>query len=160
MRMVTPQPNTINQLLSLGSGMLNRITRKSRQNINLLKTIQSLLPATLADECYSISSSDHRLIIYTSSPAWSSKLRFQLPSIQQTLASKHGLDISDISVRTLSDTPGPALDVKEIKRCQLSEKSAQNISTTAASIVDPSLKDALLKLAASSKCTASEKGSK
>ena len=150
-RMVTPQPNTINQLLSLGSGILARISRKSRQNIKLLKTIQSLLPTSLADECYSISSTNHRLIIHTSSPAWSNKLRFQLPSIQQSLAREHNLYFSDISVRTSTDLQKNTENPKENKRCHLSEKSADNIIATAAAVSDPSLKDALLRLAESHK---------
>lgn len=67
------------------SEQLNTVLGKSKQLIKMRDLISSLLPLELQSQCQVANYRNGILILYTTSPTWSSRLRLLLPKLMQRL---------------------------------------------------------------------------
>jgi len=120
-----------------------------KHSLAILKVQESLrldLGPALAPHLYVANVSPDTITIYTDSQAWATKLRFQTSEIIRTAKKTTGF-IGLLSVRikvspalTLSSTPERA------KSISLSPSTARLLAKVAATIDDPALQTAILKL--------------
>ena len=86
-----------------------------------------------------------RVAIWADSPAWRSRLHYQLPQIKRVLREQLGLNVTRIDTGVLP--AGERLE-RPRRRAVLSAKAAENLQRAAGSIEDPQLRAALTRLAA------------
>ena len=116
--------------------------------IALLKTIQdklqTTLPPPLSDNFIVANVSKDTLVLHTQSPAWASKLRFNTPLILECI--KQFYDATppkSLRIKVVPESPQHAPPTRKIS---ISSGNAQLIKSTAESITDSRLREALLKL--------------
>jgi len=109
--------------------------------------VDEQLPAGLREHVKPLNISGYTLVLMVSSPAWKSKLRFQLPELEKQLQQKTGNQLRQISVKIVpkkqyeGNTGG-----KKNKRSSLSPSSQSIIKGLADSLDDSRLKSSLLRL--------------
>ena len=84
------------------------------------------------------------LTIYTDSPAWASRLRFNIQNILHITQHKCGLpNIHSVRIQVSIQKSESLTNTRKIS---LSAKSSQMIQNTAKSISNPTLREALIRL--------------
>ncbi len=128
----------------LDPALLARSRRYDRLSLHLRQS----LPAE-CDGHYAIAGiHQQELVIVVDSPVWATRLRQLAPQIL-ALASEQQTALHHIQIKTRLPNAEPLRitpPVRSVKR-QLSPRASQQLSSAAAGIADPSLKNALLKLA-------------
>jgi hypothetical protein len=139
------RPQRLGKLLRSSSG-LNRLITRAHEQRTLLARVRNELPPPLDRHCLAALERDGRLLLYTDSPAWSSRLRFHARALSRQLQAQ-GLEFNRITVRVMapgeSKQRGPARNRAKL----LSRENAAMIRSVAQSIDDPGLQSALQRLA-------------
>jgi hypothetical protein len=135
-------PNSIARLLE--GKTLAPLLRHAERLRNVARILHHLLPPSLQDHCQVVNLRDGVLHLGVDSPAWASRLRFQIPKILKELGAYPGLGINALRVRVVP--AGRSLS-KPASRPRLSPQSARLLRQTATGLSDPRLRAALLKLA-------------
>lgn len=126
-----------------GTKTLKGLIAETRQQARLLAQVKLEIPAPLDQHLLAVLLNSRRLVLYTDSPVWCSRLRFLSRSLRNRLLRK-GLELDKVVVRVMVVTsPLPARNRPARK---LSADNATLISQTADSISDPSLSSALQRL--------------
>ena len=127
------------------------IARSIDENIHLLENIKVFLEKQLPDElnnhCHANNIVNKRLTLIIDSPAWSSKLRFIQPALEQALTRQYPDIIETVKIKVRPAAPKKKTDDKKHYRPQLSEKSRQIIQDMADGMDDSDLKESLIRLA-------------
>lgn len=110
----------------------------------LTRAITECLPAPLDQHCLAANVQGKTLILITDSPAWSVRLRYHAPDILRSLDRLLGLKLRTLRVK-ISPLETP-LAKGRTRRLELSQHNSELIRQTAASLRDPALKAALLRL--------------
>jgi hypothetical protein len=133
--------------LFVSSDRLKDLLGRIRQNEAMTARVRALLPVDLAAHLVAALLQDGRLLLLASSPAWASRLRFSVPQLRHGLAK-----IRDIRVAVLPETHAKPRrpQVKAWRTPTFSAEVAEQIRAVAATLTDPQLKSAMLRLAAHS----------
>lgn len=136
------RPRPISELLT-SSGNFHILLSQAREQQLLLGRIREALPSPLDQHCQAVLGKEHRLILYTDSPAWASRLRFFSRNLLDQL-SKTGLEFDRVMVRVM------ALPVPKHRKPRqpqtLSPANARLVTQVAETIDDPLLGAALKRL--------------
>ncbi|MBV2120133.1 MAG: DUF721 domain-containing protein [Candidatus Thiodiazotropha sp. (ex Ctena orbiculata)] len=110
----------------------------------LCKLVRGNLPPPLNQQLKATVLQAGVLSLFVSSPVWASRLRYAAPQLLEQL-NQHGLGVERIRTRILLDTARKPASLKH-KTLSLSKHNGEILRQTAASIGDPKLSEALLKL--------------
>lgn len=133
------------QTLFKRPGQLHKMQEQAHLQTRLLSDIRSLVPSQLGAHLTSTVQKRGTLVLYTDSPVWKNKLRFQAPTLLQSLRQKYP-GIANIEVKT-------QLARRDISRAKRrpppirSAAGAQTIASSATNIDSPQLRAALERLA-------------
>lgn len=136
-------PRPLNEFLSRSSRETG-IQQRLEEHAQLLQRVRSLLPPPLDHHCLAAVLKDERLLLYTDTSAWASRMRFHSRELTRDLIAKH-VPIKKISIRVMiqpADRPRKARGMR-----RLSSENAALIRETADDLSDPGLKAALQRLA-------------
>lgn len=136
-------PRRVKDLLSRNPQVSNLLKELSQQQ-TLLKTVLTLLPPPLDQHCLAVQLKERKMLIYTDSSAWASRLRFHSRELSRDLAT-NGVPIQKITVRVSPQSPGRRTAPRRMN--SLSPENARIIRQTAEDICDPGLSAALSRLA-------------
>lgn len=139
--------NALHQILKYDT-TLTTLFNQVHLNEKLAVQIRELLPNEFAPHLANILIQEDRLVLWTTSPAWSSRLRFLLPKISQKFPY-----IKHIRVAVLpptNDELNITSQLPPITRTLSLENSSQLLEL-ATQVATPSLQAVLRKLAAHSK---------
>lgn len=139
---MTKRPRPIQHHLNASStakGLLARV----REQQQLLARVRSMLPPPLDRHCHAAMINDGRLLLYTDSPAWSSRLRFFSRRLDARLRQKN-IAVDSIAVRVMLRPGSKRRESKGSRR--ISSANAALLQTVADQISDPLLSAALRRL--------------
>lgn len=108
-----------------------------------MSLIRSLLPPPLDQHCHHAQRKDNSLLIYTTSSAWASRLRYFSSNLRIQLQEK-GIHFGKINVRVLIGDQRKAVTKRPVR--PLSSGNASLIRDMANDIQDPELSAALKRL--------------
>lgn len=138
-----PHPRPLNEFLSCSS-QATGIQQRLEEHRQLLRLVRSLLPAPLDHHCLATVLKDERLLLYTDTSAWASRMRFHSRELTRELVAKR-IQIKKISVRVMIQPSDRRRKARGMRR--LSSENATLIRQTADDLSDPDLKAALQRLA-------------
>jgi len=138
------KPRHIQQLLSQDS-TLQPLFAQVQQQRHLLASIRQTLPPNIARHCSAACLNGTVLNLFTDSPVWVSKLRFQSPQLLSKLRAHHP-GIASIAVSCNAPVKSSANRAKPPK-ARRSDFAAESVSESARSISSPTLQAALRRLA-------------
>lgn len=135
----------------LASGPHAQLLAQNGLNNELLGLVRKHLSGPSSLHCVNAQLQHETLIVHVDSPAWATKLRFQLGSLLPTLRKAPSLDgLQQILVRVLPSAKNkPTGDTPSSAR--LSEESAELIRNLASAITDDTLRASWLRLAKNTK---------
>lgn len=143
--MSTRSPRSIAKILEqVGNSDLRSLTARGRQIADLEHQILACLPAELSGNCRVGGISDGCLRLFTATPAWASRLRFEAPQLLQILARLGITSVRSVQVRI---TPAASASSAPVHSVRLSQDNAKLLEQTARAIRDPRLAQALARLA-------------
>ncbi len=128
----------------LESPQFFELVQKTRYHQRLLATVRAHLPPDLRAHCSGATTVGGQLLLFTESPAWATRLRYQQRDLINCLRTHAYLHISTVRIQvvppaqTLSPTRGPL---------KLSHANAATIQKAATAIADSDLRAALRRLA-------------
>ncbi|GMQ87025.1 MAG: hypothetical protein BMS9Abin08_0223 [Gammaproteobacteria bacterium] len=122
------------------------ILEHARNLQRLEQSVLQLLPENLSAHCKVQNLKSEILVLATTSPAWSARLRFAIPDLIKQLEYQLALTIRTIQVKIEPE----AVEIQPLKRHQpkLSLASGTLLAQTANSVNHPALQEALYRLAA------------
>lgn len=129
----------------LSARSLSSLLRISEKYSQLLLCVRGQLPESLRNRCLAVTQTGDRLTLFTSSPVWATRLRFQIPQLQRRLSLAVAISCPSISVRVTPPAQPQVTRRRPVAR--LSPASASTIRAIAADIDDSRLREALLRLA-------------
>lgn len=139
------KPRRISQLLNQ-QGTLGALSVEVSRQQQLLGNVQAALPAKLAAHCNAARLQGGVLKLFTDTPVWLSKLRFQAPGLLSRLRADYP-GIASISVRCKAPKRGISRAKVPAPRRPHSRQAATTVGQSAAGITDPALRYALVRLA-------------
>lgn len=143
--MSTRTPRSIAKILEqVGNSDLRALSARSRQLADLERQVLACLPADLSGHCRVGGIVDGCLRLFTATPAWASRLRFEAPKLLQTLSRQGVTSVRSVQVRI---TPPAAAKPEPLRHIRLSQENAKLLEQTARAIRDPRLAQALARLA-------------
>lgn len=144
LRFMPAKPRKIKQLLQNGSD-LKQIYAEIRQQQQLLALVRKSLPPGLARHCSGARLRGTVLNLFTDTPVWVSKLRFQAPALLSALRRQQP-GIASISVR--AEAPQrPITSRRKAPPARHSNQAAATIADSVDSVSDSALRTALQRLA-------------
>jgi hypothetical protein len=136
------RPTAVQAFLE-GPGSLGKLLREADEQQRLTARLRGLLPADLAPHLAAVRVRRGCLVLFADSPAWASRLRYAAPGIRTTLPS-----IRAIRIRVSPPEPRARhAGWGGARRPTLSPRVAAQIRAVAAGVSDPSLQQALQRLA-------------
>ena len=141
------------------SSIVNSELSHKRLDFAQLSRLQNIwqqsLPETLASHSKVAALNENELIVYADSPVWANKLANNRQKILETIQSKElGKKCAEIKYLRIQVDPSTSIISKKIKKLKgLSELASKYLSSAAAEISDPELRQALLKLSRQTKQT-------
>ena len=106
--------------------------------------VQRLLPANLASHLTAALRKGDRLVLFTASSVWASRLRFAVPALRASLDAS----IRDVRIRIVPEAGiARTQERNDFQVRFLSPQSADQIRNIAAAVTDPQLSKALRQLA-------------
>ncbi|MBT8439879.1 MAG: DUF721 domain-containing protein [Gammaproteobacteria bacterium] len=126
------------------SAHLQKLIQSSHDQQQIFLKIKELLEPQLAAHCISTHYSGQSLKLFTDSSVWASRFRFQSKSLLKKLYDNH-LPVHKLDVKVIPESRPPEPRRHPARR--ISEKAAQSLIDTAATINDEKLETALRKLA-------------
>lgn len=141
------KPRAITELLANNfSGPLEQTIQRSKKLHQLTRWIQNILSPELAAHCHVQNIRNSSLIMACDSTVWATRLRYQTPTLLETLRRDAGLnDLIDIQIRVQPAEQPPKQQTKH--HATLSTDAAYCIQQCSESISDPELRRALERLA-------------
>tara|TARA_B100000902_G_C26858692_1_gene691935 strand:- start:223 stop:666 length:444 start_codon:yes stop_codon:yes gene_type:complete len=142
------QPSHIKTLFERKK-ILKDFFRQTNEQQKILSLVKRHLPNYLSLHCNNTVLSKAILNIYTDSPVWANKLRFEAPNLLSKLREEQ-LDISSISVKC---NILPKLSKRKIKKShdRNSNKASKIVESLANTTIDSKLRAALIRLSKSLK---------
>lgn len=150
-------PSSFKTLSSLVQSQLDHNKQDFAPLRHLQKIWQKSLPKALASHSNVASFNEREIVVYADSPVWANKLTHNQQKLLKTLHSKGCTAIRNLVIRVTPSTP---TNLRKPKPHSLSEHASDCLSTAAADISDPGLKQALLKLSRQSPQTRKKKHAK
>ena len=140
----TYRPVPISDLLESRSNSLSDIAVRVSRIKECQSTLRSLLGAPLSDHLYVANFSSNTLTLHTDSPAWASRLRFNIQTILNVAILNCGLkELKSVRIKVVVQN----YDTSPARRpLYLSEMTASLIKNTADSINDRKLQTSLFNL--------------
>ena len=137
-------PVTINEFLSSRSQTLSKISEHISHIMLCQSRLRSELGPPLSEHLHVANFSNESLMLHTDSPAWASRLRFNIQTILNIVRLKCGLsDLKSVRIRVIIQNT----DVKPMKRMSsLTQNTTTLIINTARSINDHKLRNSLSNL--------------
>ena len=127
-----------------GTKTIEVLIAETRRQARLLTLVKQEIPAPLDEHLLAVLLNSRRLVLYTDSPVWCSRLRFLSRSLRDRLLRK-GLKLDKVVVRVMIATPPRPARNRSARK--LSADNAVLINQVADSISDPLLSSALQRLA-------------
>ncbi len=143
-------PKKIHKYFSGSRDELERLITHAMSISHLNTRLHSILDTTLKNHCDIANYIDGNLILLTDSPAWISRLRYQLPTLLkqlQQLTEFKGLIQIKLRIKPKYVKPRPTKHHRE----PISKIAASCLTTLAEHVQDSELKTALRQLASRSK---------
>ncbi|HED36515.1 MAG TPA: DUF721 domain-containing protein [Gammaproteobacteria bacterium] len=125
------------------------IKKKALELDQLNHAIKVSLPRDCHDHVNVVGVRDNQLIILTDSPVWRTRLRMMSQTMLEALHQHAGIRLNRVKLRLAP--PQRIVEEPAPPHRNLSQQSSDIITQTAASISDPDLQNALLKLAQKAK---------
>ena len=139
---MSSRPQPLQRILESNPQMAE-LVQQARENRRSTEQVRRQLPAELARHVSGAQFEQGRLVLLTHSPVWASRLRYAEPGLRAAL--NHA---GEIRVKVLpSGGAAPPRRRQRTRSAALSAKSAAQIRAIAATIEDPQLNQALLRLA-------------
>lgn len=129
------------------------------RDARLLRATRRHLPEELAPHCLHASLDGERLCLLTDGSVWASRLRFSVPQVLSGLAGEFPA-AHQVRIRISPASADRQMRTADTCPVTLSEKTIAHLRQTAASIDDPELAAAFLKLAESGTRSRSDRGSR
>ncbi len=130
--------------LSLNDLISPTLLRSLKIQAELLGRVRKAVPAALAVHCrYCVMREDGRMVVFTDSPAWATRLRFYSPSLLAALNADGGMPIGEILVRTLR-IESPTRTVKPME--EPSPRAIEAVKASVAAAVCPEVGESLARL--------------
>jgi hypothetical protein len=139
------RPRKLADLLDHAGHDLAALRQRAADIDRLARQVRSRLPAPLRPHCLSVSLQGDCLVIFTDSPAWSSRLRYQAPELLQEL-DHPDFALRTVRVRVMPPAAAQAKPATATRRAHMSPSGAETLERTARSIGDAPLSAALLRL--------------
>ncbi|MGR9107021.1 MAG: DciA family protein [Gammaproteobacteria bacterium] len=98
------KPVSLDQIIRRGNSIPDALLQQASEQTRLLRTIQRILPQTLADSLAGCVRKRTVLILFTQSAAAASQLRFHGPAIRDNLNADSELDIESVKIRVIQGT--------------------------------------------------------
>ncbi|MFV2059808.1 MAG: DUF721 domain-containing protein [Gammaproteobacteria bacterium] len=142
-------PKKIHKYLSNSSDELERLITRAVAISHLNTRLHSILDNTLKNHCNIANFTDGKLILLTDSPAWISRLRYQIPSLLthlQQLPEFQGLIQIKLRIQPKYVEP----KTRQLRREPISKIAASCLMTLADSVEEVELATVLRQLASRS----------
>jgi hypothetical protein len=142
-------PKKLHKYLSGSSDELERLITRAVAISHLNTSLHSILDNTLKNHCNVANFTEGKLILLTDSPAWISRLRYQIPSLLkqlQQLSEFKGL----IQIKLRIQPKYVERKKRQLHREPISKIAASCLTTLADSVQDKELQIALRQLASRS----------
>jgi hypothetical protein len=136
------KPRPLRDLLRSGSALVLLQDSVSKQNASL-ELVRSLLPDQLKPHCLAALIKNRRLVLFTDSPVWASRLRYFSRDLSNRLR-KHGVEVEKSIIRILIDRRPAKPERRHVRR--LSKANARLLEQIAADMDDQELGSALFRL--------------
>jgi hypothetical protein len=133
---------SINSLLRTET-TLTKLQARSREQSALLQQVRRLLPSPLDRHCHAAVLKGDRLVLFTDSSAWASRLRYFSRDLIFGLQ-REGLTVTKAAIRILVADRQKKRKQRHILR--ISQKNARLLRQIADDVSDPTLGAALRKL--------------
>lgn len=134
---------------SISNLLQSKLVTKAKELDKLRQIVHACLPDNCKLHVKAAGIKDNSLILTVDSPVWSSRIRLYSNNILELLGQHNIAKIQSIRIRL--DQAEPGRPEQKYEKRHLDHSSSKLIEQTAASIDDPDLKQALLKLAANKK---------
>ena len=136
----------------LAAGPHAQLLAKNGLNNELLGLVRKQLSGPSSLHCVNAQLQHDTLIVHVDSPAWATKLRFQLGGLLTNLRKVPSLDgLLQIQIRVLPGAEKKLLSRNAPPSARLSEESAELIRNLASAISDDALRASWLRLAKNTK---------
>ena len=138
------KPPRIRQLLTQNK-VLQPLYAQIQQQQQILRQVRQVLPPNAARHGSAAHLNGTVLNLFTDSPVWVSKLRFQTPALLSSLRSQFPA-IASINIRC--DTPQRSLsERRKLPAAKRSHQASNTVENSAKNTANPALRAALLRLA-------------
>jgi hypothetical protein len=139
------QPLAIRDLLTVRSGPLSGLHARIAQSLDCQRRLRENLGPPMSEHLHVVNIRDNTLTLYTDSPAWASRLRFNIQNILDIARQHCGLDkLNAIRIKVMIQNS----EIKPVKRAKpCSDRTAKLIESTAQSMPDQKLRLSLSNLA-------------
>lgn len=144
--MTVKKPSALTELLSGGSPGLAALASEARRLETMRRRIVRHLPSDTAPHCLGAALEDDVLTLFLDSAVWTTVLRYQHTSLLAAVQQDLGHPCRTLQLKVLPE-PAPGIAPKPPPR-QLSAETRRLLASTAASLDDAPLADALKRLAA------------
>ncbi|MBF8268334.1 MAG: hypothetical protein HW386_43 [Gammaproteobacteria bacterium] len=138
-------PATINDFLSSRSQSLSKLVGQVSRILICQSRLRSELGPPLSEHLHVANYSNDSLMLHTDSPAWASRLRFNIQNILNIVRQNCGLnELKSVRIKVVIQNT----DSEPVKRMNcLSQSTTKLIENTARSIKDHKLRTSLFNLA-------------
>ncbi len=139
------QPTNPGHLLRQSSGHVSTLIHRARHLEQLTTELQNYIRPPLSQHCAVTNFNTETLVLHTDSPVWATQLRYRSPDILKYMQGQRGLEtLRTVRIRVLLPDSGPRN--RRSQRMAISPATAKLLRDVAASIPDPVLRSALLRL--------------
>ena len=134
----------LNTLVNNQSGTLSPLLARAVLLLKLQRKLRAELDPPLSEHVYVANLTDRIMTLYTVSPAWAAKLRYNISSILDIARTVCGLsELRSIRVKVILPE---TVNSDTNRKIELSDQSKRLIIDTAESAADPCLRSALVRL--------------
>lgn len=126
------------------NGCINRLQQQIAAQQQLLLQVKAALPEFLALEVKHCVLKNSQLLLFTSSAAWASQLRFYSQAILQATWAPNNVQATSVQIRVIA--PSARLEPKFKKASKLSPEKLEFLQGYSNSLQDAQLKASFLKL--------------
>ncbi len=127
----------------LSAHMPNRLVQKAHRLAELTTLLRQYLGAPLSEHTWVGGLTRDVLVLVTDGSAWVTRLRYQQHEMLKLVSHETGLRVRRLRIRIAPARTNP---MQTPRRVTLSAENATRLKTSAATIRDPELRRALLKL--------------
>ncbi|HEB95111.1 MAG TPA: DUF721 domain-containing protein [Sedimenticola thiotaurini] len=137
------KPRPIQQIISSSRG-IGPLLDESRRQARITDRVRRLVPEALRPHLTAARLNDGELLLYTDSPAWSSRLRYLSRELKRRLQ-REGMVVNSLRVRIVIGRRQEKSRRRRIRN--LSNANARLLEQTADQVSSPALREALQRLA-------------